>query len=75
MQTYRLLPEQVMGSDLNRQHHLSQQATAMLKNQGVPPSIVVDLLPPGYQATLATQQPQDNSPLSSPNKEDVKRKS
>ncbi|KAK9512788.1 hypothetical protein O3M35_001127 [Rhynocoris fuscipes] len=72
MQAYRLLPEQVMGSELNRQHHLTQQATAMLKNNAVPPSIVVDLLPPGYQAALAPQQQHDNSPSSSPKKEDSK---
>ncbi|KAF6206308.1 hypothetical protein GE061_017539 [Apolygus lucorum] len=81
MQAYRLLPEQVMQTD--RQHHLSQQATAMLKSNSVPPSIVVDLLPPGYQAALNNNNNNNHhhhhlnqeSQLESPKKDDMKQES
>ncbi|XP_014246075.1 homeobox protein prophet of Pit-1 [Cimex lectularius] len=68
MQVYRLLPEQVMQTD--RQHHLAQQANAMLKGNAVPPSIVVDLLPPGYQNSLGQSQNSQDSSLDSPKKDD-----
>ncbi|BES95650.1 even-skipped [Nesidiocoris tenuis] len=69
MQAYRILPE-VHPAD--RQHHLTQQAQAMLKNNVVPPSIVVDLLPPGYQATLNGNHHSHEPQLESPKKEDSK---
>jgi hypothetical protein len=54
MQSYRVLPSSLHAE---RQAHLQQQATAMLKSNAVPPSIVVDLLPPQYHSTVEHHSP------------------